>query len=678
MIAPFTPQQIVWLSILATSGLVTMWLVFWWTVGRDVSVYRIIQSQGFFRTVAVIALLGFLATTCVVSAQVPDVGAGTPTGICIMPTYLGGDGKPHPCTSAPTAAPSVSATSPALEGAANFGAALGTVLGQQLHKAIYGDPAAKAAAAAAAAEAEREQAAELARQQALAEQQRQAMFDSLSHELKMSGFGDLSLKGFDNNSELQLKDFGNTAANTGGDMQLKGFGNQPPAADTAAASTTLGPQTCFFGECGPTDSGPLEAWNDPKVVDLRDLQQGVDLATAATKAPPAERQAIMDQALAAANGDQSIHITLPTDSAVPVTNEQGLLAFQQANNAYRQAHESAYQLQQAYNQMEAQRQGVYAVIKLYEDQLQTDLQTHMDEMSLAQQEAALAQIFDAGIQLHSAYGNTWSQYLAARQQYYQYQYQMQMYLWNTALGKQGNPPSPQRQLAQATADLPRSPESHPGPPDSDLSLVLPPVQPVVPPTKQDLIFLQQIDLKGAGLSPDPITQKVLDYLEQEQSQEDISNRLTDGAIEDLQHQQEAATRLSAQAPQYFPPTIVNQYKANPQFQQQMNAERQTIMTTQQQSVESAVQEADQQWQQKLSQLQSQGLLQPGVPVAQQAQNNPQMAAQLTAAQKLVTADLDYKVMGAKYQATRQWQQWIEQQEANLPKPTLTAVEGARD
>lgn len=542
-----------------------------------------------------------------------------------------------------------------------LGVSIDEALGELLHKALFGDPAAKVAAAAAAAEAERDQQAALAIQRAQEKQQRQAMFDRLSRELKMSAFGDMQLKGFDNSADqMQLKGFGETAPNTGnGEMQLKGFGDSLSVDSTSSTasntSATLGPQTCFFGECGPTDSGPLEPWNDPKAVDLRDLQQGVDLATVAIKAPPADQQAIMDQALAAANGDQSIHITLPTDSAVPVMNEQGLLAFQQANNAYRQAHESAYQLQQAYNQMEAQRKGVYAVIKLYQDQLQTDLQTHMGEMSLAQQEAAMAQIFDAAIQLHSAYGNTWSQYLAARQQFYQYRYQMQMYLWNAALGKQGNPPSPPRHLAQATADLPGPRDSHSGPPDSDLNLVLPPLPPVASPTSDDRKFLEQIDLKDAGLSPDAVTQRVLDGL-----------------------QKDIAANWSAQPALACPPNIQNQYRTNPQLQQQMNVESKTIFTAQQQATHAAMQDAETEWNQKLVQLQSQGIIQPGVALAQQEQANPQLRAQLDAAQKQVMSELDYKVTRAQFEADKQWQQWIEEEEAALPKPTLTAVGAARD
>ncbi len=512
-----------------------------------------------------------------------------------------------------------------------------------------GDPYVKAAAAAAAAEAERQRQAEFARQQAIAAQKRQQMFDRLSHELMgFSNGPQLQLMGMSDSTDLKL-----IGMDKPQDLPLMGFGD---ATSGQGTPTPTGPQTCFFGECGPSDAGPLEPWGDPKVVDLRDLQQGVDLASVATKAPPADRQTIMDQALAAANGDQAIQVTVPPDSAVPVMSEQGLLAFQQANNSYRQAHESAYQLQQAYNLMETKRQGVYAVIKLYQDQLENDLRSHMDEMSLAQQEAALAQIFDAAIQLHAAYGHTWSQYLAARQQYYQYQYQMQMYLWNTALGKPGNPPSPPRQLAQATADLPvPPPDSHSGPPDSDLNLVLPPLPPVASPTNEDRTFLEQIDLKDAGVSSDAVTQRVLDGLHQD-----------------------IAANWSAQPALACPPNIQNQYRTNPQLQQQMNTEGKTIFTAQQQATHAAMQDAENEWNQKLAQLQSQGAVQPGIPLTQQAQTNPQLRTQLDAIQKQVTSGLDYKVTRAQFEAEKQWQQWIEAQEATLPKPALTSVAAARD
>lgn len=61
---PLSPQQIVWLSILGTTGLVLMWAVFWWRAGRSASIYGILQSPGFFRTVAV---MGVIAATVVLS-----------------------------------------------------------------------------------------------------------------------------------------------------------------------------------------------------------------------------------------------------------------------------------------------------------------------------------------------------------------------------------------------------------------------------------------------------------------------------------------------------------------------------------------------------------------------------------------------------------------------------------
>lgn len=57
-------QQIVWLSILATAGLAVMWAVFWFSPDGNNRTYRILQSSGFFRTVAV---MGVIAATVVLS-----------------------------------------------------------------------------------------------------------------------------------------------------------------------------------------------------------------------------------------------------------------------------------------------------------------------------------------------------------------------------------------------------------------------------------------------------------------------------------------------------------------------------------------------------------------------------------------------------------------------------------
>ena len=59
------PQEILWLSILATTGLVLMWGLFWLAVARSKeSVTEVLQGPAFFRTVAV---MGVIAATVVLS-----------------------------------------------------------------------------------------------------------------------------------------------------------------------------------------------------------------------------------------------------------------------------------------------------------------------------------------------------------------------------------------------------------------------------------------------------------------------------------------------------------------------------------------------------------------------------------------------------------------------------------
>lgn len=620
-------------------------------------------------------IIGGLFLSCAIAGNAQTVdqemcrdGTFHPPGFNCT-TYLCGNGwaQSHGfgslCGSPATAPNNIN---PALQGAANqIQNAISDAVANWLRG---GDPNVRAAADAAAAEAAREQQAERDRQRLLEEQKRQAMFNRLRHELKMSGFGEMSLKGFDNSGDqMHLKGFGDSASNTGGvGMHLKGFGDNPSAGDNSPpnTSTPLGPQTCFFGECGPQDPGlqdPIDAWNDPKVVDLRDLQQSVDMAGVAAKAPPADRQAIMDQALDAANGDQTIQVTPPANSAVPVMSEQGLLAFQQANNVYRQAHDSAYQLQQSYQLNQQREAAATAIVTQTEKQLEADLRANIDQMTLEQKQLAMAQIFDAALQQDLAFGRTWAQYLAARQQFYRDRYELQMYLWNTALGKRGNPPPVPPQLTQPPTQkqdfamleqvqLPSATPTQtiPGPPDSDLNLVLP-AGPTVAPSKEDLSFLQQVQ------SPDPITQQVLDSFRKDQ-----------------------AAMWSKQAALDCPPNIVNQFEHNPQFQQHMNAESKMIYAQQQQANQTALREAEAAWNQTLSDLQSKGVIQPGVPLAQQVQNNPQFAAQLASAQKQITAKLDYQVKRAEYEAQHQWQKWIEQQEAILPQAQISSVAAVRD
>lgn len=60
-----TLSDVLWLSILATSGLAICWSVFWWAIVRHgENIHDVLASAGFFRTVTV---MGVIAATVVLS-----------------------------------------------------------------------------------------------------------------------------------------------------------------------------------------------------------------------------------------------------------------------------------------------------------------------------------------------------------------------------------------------------------------------------------------------------------------------------------------------------------------------------------------------------------------------------------------------------------------------------------
>lgn len=62
---PLSPDYVLYLSILATAGLIVMWLVFWLAVWKSKeNIHEILLSTGFFRTVVV---MGVVAATVVLS-----------------------------------------------------------------------------------------------------------------------------------------------------------------------------------------------------------------------------------------------------------------------------------------------------------------------------------------------------------------------------------------------------------------------------------------------------------------------------------------------------------------------------------------------------------------------------------------------------------------------------------
>jgi hypothetical protein len=525
----------------------------------------------------------------------------------------------------------------------NAAGQIGFALGQAIGQALFGNKTTNAAAAAAAAEAEREREEEAEKEAALAKQKQQEMYDRLSRSLKLSGLATLSLKGFDNdyNSGLQLKGFGNASSSPGGDLQLKGFGNSqpsnnPPSADGSQVATTpfgLGGNPCLPSS---VDSNTVDLradtpgvcpgapTGDPKVVDLRDVQQGVDLAVVAANATPADRDVILDQALDAANGNQSIQVNLASSSSAPTVNENGLRAFQQANAAYRQARESAYQHQVAYNEAEKKREMAQAIVGTYQSQLEADFQNHIDEMTLAQKQETMAKIFDAAVQERIAYGKTWAEYLAASAQY--------------KFDKLAAEDELMR-LAQTGKYDPNAPP--PVPTKADLDLLSPIADLPKGPTKEDAALLQEIELSNGGLL----------------------NVLMNSKIENRELEQ-------------FPPAIVQQYNSNPAFQKQMQDEHGQLFGARDAATQAATHDLEKEWDQKLAGLRDQGLLQPGVSLTAQEQANPQLHAQLQAIRQQLISEADYKTARAQWQANDKWQAWIEAQNARLTgKPASIYMPG---
>lgn len=567
--------------------------------------------------------------------NVPDAGAGVSTGICVVPTYVGGDGRPHPCSTLPSAPAKPAANMN--QAIANAGAAAILDLVGGLLSGNKKDEEARNSAAAVAAAAEQERQAKLARQRALEEQKRQQMFDRLSQSLKLSGLATLSLKGFDNNPGLHLKGFGDTPTEAEADLQLKGLENSEssnlaPSQHVGTSPFGLGGNPCpaptatavgsnFVDlRSDNTSACPKVPTGDPNVVDLRDVQQGVNLAVLAANAPPADRQFILDQALDAANGNHSVQVKMASSSTAPEVSQDGLQAFQQANAAYWQARDSAYQHQQLFNQEEEKREAAYAIVSTYQAQLANDFQNHIDAMTVAQKQETMAKIFDAALQERISYGKTWAEYLAASAQY-----------------------DFRRRAAQD--ELMRLAETGPydpalrtqGPPDSDLKLLLPVETPTQVPTKADLGLLLGVEVTSP--STEGPAELALDF--------PSDNRLRPDELRE------------------FPPAVAHQYKSDSSFQHTMNAQHLAIFAERDRAAKTAVSDLRQQFDGTIAEMEEAGTMQPGVSISKQEKANPQLHVQLQRTRALILADFECKLAHANWQANDKWQAWIEAQNALL-------------
>jgi hypothetical protein len=538
---------------------------------------------------------------------------GTATGICVLPTYAGGDGRPHPCSSFSAPATSTGGVNPTAAAAAN---AIGEAGDALIYKLLFGgnnqNNAATAAqqAAAKAAEQQRIQ-QEMERQRVLAEQRRQRIFGRVNSMLAASGMGTLSAPGIQmsdvqsmmgsDKPGISLDDI-KSASGAGFDTPAKSV--PPPTDDTNVVD---------LRDCGGPSAPCPTPMGDFGVVDLASVQQGVDLAVVAAGAPAADRQTILDQALAAANGDKTIQVNLASDAPAPVVTQQGLLAFQKANAEYRKAQDAQYQFEKAFqNRMKECAAGHAFLDNILKTDLINDLQNHEDEMTLARQQEALSKIFQAGLDQDVACGDENARIALALQNTDWARFEAE-----SVLAKIAHVRPPSAPAVQPTTD-------------ADLKLLLPD-QPTAEPTEADM------DLVENGIVSE-------------------------------------AVKIPAEVVKNYPPAVAVKYKTDPSFAAQMNQMHAGIFANLQKDYRAAAREADYAYQKELAGMIQKGIAKPDVPLDQQEAANPQLRLQLQTIRQQITTRLDYECSLARTRAEMDWQGWVEEQDARLtgkPEPDQT-------
>lgn len=584
------------------------------------------------RHLLLVSLLAFTSAITLAQGNVQ----GSATGTCVMPKPYG-DGKPHPCSDFNTTTTSTNSTnlnSAAASAVVNAGV---DVFYDKLGDLLFGhkNNAADAAAAAAAAAEQQRLAEEQARERALQEKRRQEAFERLSRELMgISGGPQLQLMGINKSSDLQLMGIGKDP-----DLKLMGVGDS-----TSSTDEMLRPKgTDFFGLGGGSAATPQpmpEATGDPSVVDLRDLQQGVDLIVAAKNAPPEDQQVILDQALDTANGDKSVKIAMNTSTAAPVVTHDGLLAFQKANAEYRKARDTSYQLRQSFADAQKKCEVGRAFANASRARLEADLQNHIDEMVLAQKQEAMAKIFAATLDQDIACGDQSARLALALQNTDWTRYQTEGVLAKIA---QIQPPAkPQSKPISA----------------EDLKLLLP-NRP-----KMDLA-------KDTVLAPNPAKSE-------RGSSADLRLLLPNQPEMDLVkdtilHQ---PLKLPAETITVYPPAFAQKYRTDSAFAKAANQKHADIFDKVSKDYRTSADEANGAWQVGIGLLMQKGLVRSDVPLDVQERANSQLHAELDAMRNQITSRLDYQCTLAKYHAENEWSNWIGTQDAVLtgqsPPPHRTA------
>ena len=538
-----------------------------------------------------LAIVAALALGITVRAPGQGDIRGTSTGICVLPTYLGGDGRPHPCSALSSSAPAAAGVNPMLQQAV-------TTLGTALLESLFSNSPRNAAQQAA--EQQRMQ-QELEQQKQEAAERRQRIYDRVNGILAASGLGTIEAPGVQWSEVQSMIDADKPGIDFDGINPATGAG----IPDVTAQPTPTGdPTVVDLRNCGAANAPCPAPAGDFGAVDLASVQQGVDLAVVAANAPAADRQAILDQALAAANGDKTVQVHMAPTAPAPAVDEDGLQAFQKANAEYRQAHDAQYKSQKAFqDRMQRCEQGRAMLSRMTQANLVDGLQSGEDEMTLAQQHEALAKVLEAGLDEQVACGNEDAQ--------------IELELQNTDWAKFE---AEQALTKMAHVDPPKPPDQQ-AISESDLKLLLPDASPAAP-AKADMSLVEDSILAKPGEIP-------------------------------------------AEAVNTYPPAVALRYKTDAAFAQQMNQMHAGLYSAMQSDYSAAAQQADSAWHRGLAGLAQRGMVKPDLPLGQQESADPQVHIQVEKLRQQVASRLDYQRATARAREEIDWQGWIKTQEAHL-------------
>ncbi len=277
------------------------------------------------------------------------------------------------------------------------------MLGKAIGEWLAGNPQqeARLAAEAQARALELQRANEAAA--AEAERQKQATFARLRGELKLDSFdgdsgGGLLLKGVDVGSSgglaLKLGDSGNELGLKLGDDDLKPLGTRASA------------------NSGPDNSTAPNT--DPMVVDLRNLRKSAVLVRSFETAAPADAPLMIDEALRTASGDQTFIGIVPADADLPPIGEQGLLAFQKANNEYRKTNDFELKCAETFKLAQERRELGDRIARAAKADLELAKTRLTNADTLKSKQQQMAEIFAATKALDEAYARARAEVDAAR------------------------------------------------------------------------------------------------------------------------------------------------------------------------------------------------------------------------------------------------------------------------